>query len=364
MRKIEMPLRYPFQTHAGQVNDRELIIIEIMDNEGRKGFGEVTAFSTPFYTSETIESAWSVLRRIFLPAVKWHQLAHPSNMASQLSIWQGNQMAKAGLEAALWDLCAKQVNKSLSMLIGGSRSYVESGVVLSLSDKLDDVIANYQEEGYRRYKLKVEKYNEGQMIEEIKTYAPSLPVMIDANGIYKEKDFPYLQSLDSHGLMMIEQPFRPGDFYLHQQLQHQLETPLCLDESVTSLADAKQAVRMGSCQIINIKISRVGGMTEALAIHEWSRKNNIPVWCGGMVESGISKAHNIALASLDGFTIPGDISASSRFWERDLIIPEVEVQQGRIKVPLGPGIGFKVDEEYLQFVTQDTYIFQPEKAEF
>ncbi|NIK29100.1 O-succinylbenzoate synthase [Thalassobacillus devorans] len=360
MRKIEMPLRYPFQTHAGQVNDRELIIIEIMDIEGRKGFGEVTAFSTPFYTSETSESAWLVLRRIFLPAVNWHQIVHPSNMASQLSIWQGNRMAKAGLEAALWDLYGKQLNKSLSQLIGGSRSYVESGVVLSLADKLEEVIANYQNEGYRRYKLKIEKYKEGQMIDEIKAYAPSLPLMIDANGLYEEKDIPYLQSLDSKGLMMIEQPFRPGDFYLHQQLQNQLDTPLCLDESLTSLADVKQAVLMGSCQIINIKISRVGGMTEALAIHEWSRKNNIPVWCGGMVESGISKAHNIALASLDGFIIPGDISASARFWERDLIIPEVEVKQGRIKVPLDPGIGFKVDEEYLQFVTQNSYIFQPD----
>ncbi|WP_028783543.1 o-succinylbenzoate synthase [Thalassobacillus devorans] len=358
LRRIEMPLKKPFDTHAGQVLNRELIIVEAVDIEGRRGFGEVTAFSTPFYTAETIHTAWELLNKVFIPTVEWHKVAHPSNIAVMLAGYQGNEMAKAGLEAALWDLCAKQKMKSLSDLIGGTRRQVDTGVVLSLSDDIGKVIEDYQKEGYRRYKLKVEKYKEAQAIQKVSEYSQELPIMIDMNGMYEEKDLPYLEELDSHELMMIEQPFRAGDFFLHQQLQNVLKTPLCLDESIRSLADAEQAIRMKSSRVINIKISRVGGMTEAMAIHDLCRTSDIPVWCGGMVESGISRAHNIALASLEGFSIPGDISASSRFWEKDLIVPEVKVKKGKVEVPAEPGIGFEIDGEYLQYVTRVEAAFQ------
>ncbi|MFG6117532.1 o-succinylbenzoate synthase [Halobacillus sp. MO56] len=358
LRNIEMPLKKPFDTHAGQVIDRELIIVEAVDAEGRRGFGEVTAFSTPFYTAETIHTAWELLSKVFIPTVDWQKIAHPSDISVKLAGYQGNEMAKAGLEAALWDLFAKQKMQSLSELLGGTRTHVDTGVVMSLSDEIGKVIEDYQKEGYRRYKLKVEKYKEAQAIQKVREYSQELPIMIDVNGMYEEKDIPYLEELDSHDLMMIEQPFRAGDFFLHQQLQNVLKTPLCLDESIRSLADAEQAIRMESCRIINIKISRVGGLTEALAIHDFTRKSDTPVWCGGMVESGISRAHNIALASLEGFSIPGDISASSRFWERDLIVPEVKVKKGKIEVPTEPGIGFEIDEEYLKFVTKVATAFR------
>ncbi|MBM7554777.1 o-succinylbenzoate synthase [Thalassobacillus pellis] len=351
LKRIKMPLKKPFTTHAGSVSKRELIIVTVHDNDGRKGFGEVTAFSTPFYTHETIDSAWELLHKLFIPIVRWSTISHPSELADQLAVFQGNQMAKAGLESALWDLFAKQKKQSLSKLIGGTREELDVGVVLSLSDSLKDEIEYCQRIGYKRYKLKVEKYKEKSAIEQVKSYAPELPLMIDGNGTYDAEDILHLQNLDELGLMMIEQPFRPGDFYLHQQLQQKVSTPVCLDESISCQEDIIQAHKLGSCQVANIKISRVGGWTEALKLHDYCLHQNVPSWCGGMVESGISRAHNIALASLDGFTIAGDISASSRFWERDLIAPEITVTEGKVVVPEKPGIGFDVDEDYIDFLT-------------
>ncbi|MCA0984476.1 o-succinylbenzoate synthase [Halobacillus yeomjeoni] len=351
LRKIILPLRAPFQTHQGSVTVRELIIVEAEDDDGLKGYGEVTAFSAPFYTSETISTAWHMLVDVLIPQMKEMSIHHPSDFEKNVRWVQGNPMAKAGLEGALWDLYSKQQNISLREVLGGTRGYVKAGAVLSLSDHLEEDIKSLQKSGYQRFKLKVERGKENQVIEEVQKTAPDLPIMIDANGQYTSVDIPHLLSLDRYGLMMIEQPFSSGDFYLHSLLQKQSKTPVCLDESIMSYHDAVQAIQFNSCKIINIKISRVGGLSAAKQIHDYCTSHGVEVWCGGMVESGISKAHNLALASLENFTIPGDLSGSTRYFERDIIKPGIEVVKGQIEVPEGPGIGVEVDTSYLEDVT-------------
>ncbi|MFQ3544722.1 o-succinylbenzoate synthase [Halobacillus rhizosphaerae] len=352
----ELPMRTSFVTHQGTITNRELIIIEAEDEQGRKGWGEVSAFSTPFYTSETVKTAWHVIVDILLPNLKFKDLTHPRELVDKFSYVKGHPMAKAGLEGAVWDLYGKQQGKSLKELIGGVRNSVKAGAVLSLSDHLAEDISYLKSSGYQRYKLKVERGKEKELVKRVQEIDPGLPLMIDANGAYSEKDIPYLKSLDTLGLLMIEQPFQAGDFYLHRKLQSQLTTPLCMDESIASFHDAKQAIELGSCRVLNIKISRVGGLTAALAIHDLSRESGIPVWCGGMVESGISKAHNLALSSLENFSIPGDLSSSCRYFYKDIVTPSIQVENGEIDVPSGPGIGVEVNEEFLRSLSTSNYV--------
>ncbi|KGX86291.1 o-succinylbenzoate synthase [Pontibacillus marinus] len=356
--KIAMKLKSPFRTHAGTVHNRESILIEMIDENGVSGWGEGVAFSLPFYTAETVETSWHMLRDVFLPEIKNEEISHPSDIYVTLKSYQGNDMAKAGLEGAAWDLYAKQKGVPLSQLIGGVRSSLQTGVVLSLDDKLEELIPYYLEEGYERFKIKVRKGKEREDVESVRELAPKASVMFDGNGAYTEEDIPHLVSLDDLGLLMIEQPFKAGDFYLHQQLQQKMNTPICLDESITNDHDAYQAIQLGACKTINIKVGRVGGLTEAIKIHDLCMEHDIPVWCGGMLETGISRAHNIALASLPGFSIPGDISASSRYWYQDVIVPEVMVEDGRVQVSQQDGIGYEIDRPYLGSVTQETYDIQ------
>ncbi|WP_281976048.1 o-succinylbenzoate synthase [Halobacillus litoralis] len=357
LRKIVLPLKSPFVTHHGRLEERPLIIVEARDGDGRVGYGEVTAFPTPFYTSETIHTAWYVLQELLIPSVLSKNVHHPKDIGSIMEGFQGHPMAKAGLEGSLWDLYSKQEEVSLSQLIGGTRKFVTAGAVISLRDDMESYIHDLKKDGYHRYKLKVKKGYEHETIETVQEIDPDLPIMIDANGQYDEKDIDHLKSLDQYGLMMLEQPFAPGDFYLHRELQKILQTPLCLDESVSGFHDAVQGVQLESCQIINVKISRVGGLMAAIQIHDYCKRKGFPVWCGGMVESGISKAHNLALASLPNFTIPGDLSGSLRYFEKDIINPGIQINKGQIEVPQGPGIGVDVDEEYLHHVTYEAYTF-------
>ncbi|SFJ39276.1 O-succinylbenzoate synthase [Halobacillus dabanensis] len=357
LRKVQLPLKSPFITHQINLENRPLIIVEAMDEVGLVGYGEVTAFPTPFYTYETIETAWYVLGELIVPRVLENELVYPTGFVNLTNDIQGHQMAKAGLEGALWDLYAKEKGLSLSSVLGGKRQVVPAGAVISLTNHWESDIKNLKKDGYQRYKLKVRKGREAEAISAVQHFDPSLPVMIDANGQYDEKDMDHLIALDTYGLMMIEQPFKAGDFYLHKQLQLEMKTPLCLDESVMSVHDAIQAVQLQSCRIINVKISRVGGMTAAKKIHDYCLEYNIPVWCGGMVESGISKAHNLALASLPNFTIAGDLSSSTRYFEKDLISPGISMNRGEINVPDAPGIGVDVDREYLEAVTHQMSVF-------
>ncbi|CDQ21383.1 o-succinylbenzoate synthase [Halobacillus karajensis] len=357
LRKIELPLKVPFVTHQATLEKRPLIIVEVKDTGGRTGYGEVTAFPHPFYTYETIATAWHVLEEQLIPIVLRNEIDHPVEFPKLNKSIQGHPMAKAGLEGALWDLYGKQQQKSLSELLGGVRKSVAAGAVLSLTDSLEEDVGLLKKEGFQRFKLKVVKGNEIEAIQAVKTIDPYLPIMIDANGQYTESDMGHLHTLDKLGLTMIEQPFQAGDFYLHRRLQRAISTPVCLDESVMSVHDAQQALELESCQIINIKISRVGGMTAAQMIHDYCQERGVPVWCGGMVESGISKAHNLAVASLPNFSIPGDLSGSGRYFHKDIIHPEIVMNRGEIAVPQEPGIGVEVDDDYLEEVTQKSRTF-------
>ncbi|GLB58613.1 o-succinylbenzoate synthase [Cytobacillus sp. NCCP-133] len=359
--KISMPLKTPFTTHLGTVKDREGIIVEVADQEGRKGYGEGVAFSSPWYTEETVDTSWHMLKKFLIPLLEKKGLSHPSEAGPIFDPFRRNLMAKAALETALWDLAAKRVNVSLSKCIGGVKEKIPSGVVVGAKTK-EEVrrqIESYLQDGYQRVKIKISPENDYDFISEIRRYYPKLPLMADANSAYTLDHIEHLKRLDEFGLMMIEQPLEYDDIVDHAKLQKELKTPICLDESIVTFNDARRAAELGSCKVINIKIGRVGGLGTAKKIYDYCTEKGIQVWCGGMLEFGISRAHNIALASLEGFTIPGDISASSRYWEEDIILPEVTVKNGGIMVPDKPGIGFEINEKRLKEVTilKETFAF-------
>lgn len=345
---IDLPLKRPFKTAHGELKTREVILVELTDEKGWKGYGEIAAFSTPFYTEETVQTAWHIARDFLLPRLE----EEVSSRALFTSV-QGHPMAKAGIEQALVDLRAKREGKSLAEYIGGTRKEVAAGGVISLSKAPEQELLELKRAGFQRAKVKVERGREREQLEELKAVDADFPFMIDGNGSYSSPE--ELTSLDDLGLLMIEQPFRPGDFHLHRDLQRQMSTPICLDESIRGMADAKQAIALGSCQIINVKLSRVGGWEEALAIHEFAREQNVPLWCGGMVETGIGKAHSIALASLPGFILPGDLSGSDRYFEKDVLRQPILMKEGRIAVPQGPGIGVEPDKEYIESIRVNSY---------
>ncbi|MDG4656430.1 o-succinylbenzoate synthase [Ectobacillus antri] len=349
----EMKLRYPFATSYGTYEKRQSILLEVQDDDGRTGWGEVVAFSEPWYTEETIQTAWHILKDFLIPALKDQELTHPSEVPALFAHVKRNHMAKAGLEGAVWDLYAQQCGISLANALGGTRSEIEVGVVIGINPLpyMLEQIAAYREQGYARFKVKIKPGQDYDMLVSIRDVFPDIPLMADANSAYTLQDIKLLQRLDDLDLMMIEQPLADHDFLDHARLQNELKTPICLDESIHSLEDARVAVTLGSCRIVNIKAGRVGGLTESVRIHDYCKQHNIAVWCGGMIETGISRAQNIALASLNHFTIPGDISASERHWERDVIIPSVRLHHGKIQVPKQIGLGFQIDREYLNYIT-------------
>jgi o-succinylbenzoate synthase len=347
---ISKKLKQPFSTHLQTVTDRESIIVEVIDSEGIKGYGEVVAFSSPWYTEETVKTCYHMLKDFFVPLIKNRTITDPNEVTLLLDQYRRNQMAKAGLETAIWDLFAKSQNVSLSSFLGGTKTKVPSGVVVA-TNSVDGAIRqiySYLEDGYQRVKVKISPENDVNLISGIRSQFPELPIMADANSAYTLDDIPRLKALDEFGLMMIEQPLSHDDIVDHAKLQREIRTPICLDESIVSYNDARRAIEMGSCRVINVKIGRVGGLKTAKQIHDLALQNEIKVWCGGMLEFGVSRAHNIALASLSGFTIPGDISASSRYWEEDITLPEVLVENGYIEVPKEPGIGFSINEKSLK----------------
>ncbi|PKR84380.1 o-succinylbenzoate synthase [Heyndrickxia camelliae] len=356
---IKMPLRSPFSTSLSKVTEREAIIIEISDEEGRVGLGEAVPFSTPWYTEETVKTAYHMLKDILLPIIFQQPIQHPREVSKSFEAIRGNHMAKSGIETAIWDLYAKQQRKPLWELVGGVRDRVPAGVVVGTQDPKEAIenIAMYLQEGYKRVKVKIKPGNDYHLLNEIRKHYPTLDLMVDANSAYSLNDVKVLQALDEFQLLMIEQPLGIDDIVEHSILQEKIKTPICLDESIVSLHDAKSAIHLKSCGVINIKIGRVGGLWNAIQMHDLCIANNIKVWCGGMIEFGISKAHNIALATKSGFTIPGDISSSSRYWEEDIISPEIIVRNGEIKAPTGFGIGYEVNKSRLEKVTLYKEIF-------
>lgn len=343
LREIRMELVTPFETSMERTESRRIVLVEA-DVDGITGWGECVAGETPAYSPETTETAWHVLRDFLWPLVRGTDFAAASEVWPMLAPVRGHNMAKGALEAALWDAEAKQKSMPLWQLIGGVRAEIASGVSIGIKASLEELVSAVKVElqvGYQRIKIKIKPGKDVEPVRRLRREFPEIKLMVDANSAYRLEDLQLLRKLDEFYLMMIEQPLGWDDLYGHVELQRQLKTPMCLDECIHTEEQARAAVSLGACRIINMKMGRVGGFTPARRIHDLCQQNGIPVWCGGMLESGIGRAHNIALSTLPNFTLPGDVTASKRYWAEDIIDPEVEVtRQGTIRVPSGPGIGF------------------------
>lgn len=359
LRVISAPLKQPFVTALGTLTERSAIIVEVTDQNGQSGWGEVVAFSSPWYTEETVTTCYYMLKEFLIPSL-YRNVSHPNELQKIFSKIRGNHMAKSGLECAFWDLYSKQLNVPLYELVGGVRNEVESGVVIASDHiyKALSQIESFLEDEYKRYKVKIAPDTAIDYLTSIRKEYPTLPLMVDANSSFCLQDVELLKQLDEFELMMIEQPLSHEDLLEHGQLQKQLVTPICLDESITSFHDVQHAVTLNSCNIISVKMGRIGGWGQAVQIHDYCLQNDIALWCGGMIEFGISKAHNIALATLEGFTLPGDLSSSSRFWEEDIIEPEIDITKGKVKVPSSPGIGYEINFAVLDKLTSFKETFQ------
>lgn len=355
LREICMPLLAPFETSFGRTTQRRILLIHLWDDQGADGWGECTAPEEPFYNHETIDTAWIILTRFIGPMLVGQPLEHPAQVSDHLRRVRGNQMAKAAVETACWELAARKQGQPLWRYLGGQRHQIECGVSIGLQPSLAQLLDRIEREisaGYRRIKLKIKPGQDVQMVRAVRQQFPDIPLMVDANAAYRLEDASVLASLDQFNLMMIEQPLAHDDLIDHAALQRQLRTPICLDESVCTFQQARQAIDIGACRIINIKLGRVGGYAAARQIQHECAQRHIPVWCGGMLESGIGRLHNIALSTLPGFTLPGDVSASKRYWQQDIIVPDVQVTpQGTIEAPMGPGLGHQVDEERIRALT-------------
>jgi O-succinylbenzoate synthase len=354
LREIRMPLVHPFETSFGRTTGRRILLVEI-ENDGAIGWGEVTAGERPFYNEEWVDSAWLILRDFVAPRVLHKQMDSAADIAPLSSHIRGHRMACGGLEAAAWDLEARQLGLPLWEHIGGLMTEIDCGVSIGIQDSVEVLLSLIEREtaaGYQRIKMKIRPGWDVDVVRQVRQRFPDIRLMVDANSAYLLADAPHLKQLDGFGLTMIEQPLAHDDIIDHARLQAQLTTRICLDECIRSARQAEQAIEMKACGVINIKLGRVGGFSEALLVHNVARAHGIPVWCGGMLESGIGRAHNIALSTLENFTLPGDVSASRRYWQRDIIDPPVEVTpRGTIKVGNRPGIGYDVDLDYVEKIT-------------
>jgi O-succinylbenzoate synthase len=355
MRLVRLPLREPFETSFGRIDSRLIFLVSV-EADGLRGWGEVVAMEKPLYSYETVATARHVIREFLAPALVAEPIDGLGAVAARFAPFKGHNMAKAGLELAVLDLLAQRDGKSLSAMIGGTRDRVPVGVSLGIQPTvaaLLDRVDRYLALGYQRIKLKIKPGWDVDVVRAVRRRHPGILLSVDANSAYSLADLDRLKQLDEFGLLMIEQPLDHDDLLDHAAVQAALHTPICLDESITSARRAEHALRLGSCRIINIKIGRVGGYSQALSIHHLCHERGIPVWCGGMLESGIGRAHNLAVASLPGFTLPGDISASSRYFARDLIVPEVTVApDGTVETPFRSGLGFQVDLDYIEECTE------------
>jgi O-succinylbenzoate synthase len=354
MRHVKLVLVSPFVTSMGTEYDEEHIIVRV-DADGVTGWGESVAEGTPFYSYETVPTAWHILNDFLIPSVLGKDLTSVDEAIAGYAKVRGHMMAKAGLEAALWDAFAKTKGISLSNMIGGTRKKIDVGVSIGIQDSVAGLIKKvegYISEGYKRIKIKIAPGLDMQFVEALRKEFPNLLLQVDANSAYTLDDIDLFKKMDHYNLSLIEQPLGYEDIYDHSKMQRELKTPICLDESIHSLDDTRAAIELDSCRIINIKPGRVGGFTESKLIHDYCASMNIPVWCGGMLESGIGRAGNVALASLPNFTLPGDISASKRYYKTDIVDPEFVVNpDGTMDVPTKPGIGVEVNMRELDKVT-------------
>ena len=354
LRELRMKLVAPFQTSMETTTFRRVLLAEVRV-DGVTGWGECVAGETPSYSPETTGTAWHILRDHLWPLLKGKNFAAASDVWGLMMRVRGHNMAKGALEAAIWDAQAKQQNIPLSRLLGGMRQEIASGVSIGVKASLEELVHSVKAEleaGYQRIKIKITPGYDLEPVRRLRKEFPFIKFMVDANSAYTLVDTPLLKQLDEYYLMMIEQPLGWDDLFAHAELQNKLVTPICLDECIHTEEQAVAAIRLGACRIINIKLGRVGGYTQARRIHDLCQQNSIPVWCGGMLESGIGRAHNIALSTLENFTLPGDVSASKRYWAEDIVDPEITVsKQGTIRVPAGPGIGFEPRLDLIEKLT-------------
>jgi o-succinylbenzoate synthase len=357
LREVHMQLKAPFETSFGVSHHRRIILVEVVV-DGASGWGEVTASETPGYNSETTDTAWHVISDFVAPSLIGRAISSASECPSLLSAIRGHEMAKSGVENAIWDAEAQLKGIPLSKLLGGTQEEIACGVSLGIRESPESLVRKVEEElgcGYQRIKLKIKPGKDIEYVEAVRKEFPKILLSVDANSAYRLEDAAHLRRLDAFHLLMIEQPLSWDDIYVHSKLQAQIQTAICLDECINNSRHALTAIELKACRIINLKLGRVGGHSEARCVEEVCRTHSIPVWCGGMLETGIGRAHNIAMATLPGFTLPGDVSASKRYWNEDIIEPEVEVTlQGTIPVPKTPGIGYSVRKHRVEQLTVRT----------
>ena len=362
LREVRMPLVHFFETSFGRVYHRQLLLVTV-HGDGIDGWGECVADAAPFYSSEWFDSAWITIQRYLAPAVLGHELTAAHEIVPLMAKIRGHRMAKAAIENALWDAEARQRNQPLWKLLGGTRTEISCGVSIGIQDSVEHLLERIQIElaaGYRRIKVKVKPGWDINVLERIRSRWPGITLSCDANSAYTLDQVEHLREFDQFNLLMIEQPLWNDDIYYHSRLQKQLRTSICLDESIHHARDAAQAVETEACRIVNIKVGRVGGFTEAKKVHDVCAAHQIPVWCGGMLESGIGRSHNIALSTLDNFSLPGDVSASKRYWQEDIIEPDVEVTpQGTIVVRDEPGTGYRIRKDLIEKLAPRKEIIKP-----
>jgi len=354
LREIHMSLVRPFETSFGVTHDRRVLLAEV-HSEGLVGWGECTVGERPHFSGESTDSAWSVITQELGPMLAAESPEHGGDCPRIFKRVRDNRMAKATLENAIWDIEAQREGISLSRLLGGVRDVIPCGVSLGIQSSISELLAVIEREldaGYRRIKLKCKPGWDIEVFERVRNRWPGIMLSCDANSAYRLHDADHIQSWDAFDLLMVEQPLWHDDFYFHSMIQKRMKTDICLDESIHNRRDALAAIEMESCRIINIKLGRVGGFSEAIAVHNVAQERGIPVWCGGMLETGVGRSHNIALSSLENFTLPGDVSASARYFAEDIIEPEVTVsRQGEIVIPDTPGRGYEVRNDLIERLT-------------
>ena len=354
LRELCMRLKAPFETSFGVTQDRRIPLVEIVA-DGLRGWGEITTIETPSYNSETTDTAWHIVSDFIAPAVVGRNLSSAAELPDLLVGIRGHCMAKAGVENALWDIEAQQKRIPLWQLLGGTRPEIACGVSLGIRENPQSLVRKVEQElacGYQRIKLKIKPGKDLEYVAAVRSQFPKILLSVDANSAYRLEDVGHLRRFDDFRLLMMEQPLEWDDIHSHARLQLQMKTAICLDECISNEKHAIGAIESGACKIINIKLGRVGGHTSARKVHNACQARNVPVWCGGMLESGIGRAHNIAMSTLPGFTLPGDVSASSRYWVEDVIDPEVMVSaQGTIAAPATPGLGFVPKKQLIEELT-------------
>lgn len=354
---VQMQLKSFFETSFGREDVVEKVVVAVYA-DGLVGYGEAPVEKNPYYSAETVDTCWLIQRDYLIPMLLGSSINHATEIPARLGRVRGHHMAKAGLEAAIWDLEAQIAGQPVARLLGGTRDKINSGVSIGIQNTIDDLLGqidSYLSEGYQRIKIKIKPGWDAGVVEKVRARFADVLLMVDANSAYTLADAPMLRALDGFDLLMIEQPLAHDDILDHAELQKQLKSRICLDESIHTVGRAREALVLGSCKIINIKPARVGGMTQAREIHDICQDHDVPVWCGGLLETGVGRAHNIAMASLPNFTLPGDISASDRYWHEDIIDPPFVLNSdGTIDVPGKPGLGVNVDRSRLEKVSAET----------